>query len=522
MKEKDRKATRAWILVLTSVASFMISLDTQIVSTALSSIRLHLDTSIEELEWTVNAYILSFAVLLLTGAALGDRFGRRRMFIAGLGLFVAASIACALACNAGWLIAARVVQGCGAALVLPLALTLLSAAFPLEQRGRALGIFGSVTGLALIVGPVLGGAITQHLAWEWIFWLNVPIGLLVIALTFSHIQESFGPCTALDIGGLLSASGAALAVVWGLVRGNSVGWGSLEVVAVLGVGVLLVVAFVAWELHAPMPIVPMRFFRSRAFSSGNAANFFLFASLNGATFFMAQFMQNAQGYGPLAAGLRLLPWTAAPFVVAPIAGSLINWIGERPLVVGGLLLQVVGMARISLIASPNLPYTQLIVPLIVAGCGASMAIPAAQNAVINSVAANEIGKASGTFSMLRKLSGVFGIAILVAVFAGVGSFSSAQTFNNGFTSAIGVAAVLSLVGAIAGLMLPSKRSMASVRTIAQAPETNTTVVNKLDSLSVPSRRSGLGSVSSVSPDHTYNCSTKEHELYSTLEGPPSL
>lgn len=467
MKALSEKATRAWVLVLTSVASFMISLDTQVVATALSTIRLHLGASIEELEWTVNAYILSFAVFLLTGAALGDRFGRRRMFVAGLRLFVAASAACALAPNVGWLIAARAVQGGGAALAMPLALTLLSAAFPPERRGRALGIFGSVTGLALIVGPVVGGALAQGLAWQWIFWLNIPIGVLVIPLVLRRIPESFGPRTALDMGGLVLVTGAALGMVWGLVRGNSAGWSSLEVVATLTSGVGLSVAFVAWELHARVPMVPMRFFRSRAFSAGNAANFLLFATMNGAVFFMAQFLQTAQGDGPLAAGLRLLPWTATLFVVAPISGALVNRIGERTLVVGGLLLLAVGMAWIALIATPSLPYVELIAPLIVSGCGASMAIPASQNSVVSAVAANEIGKASGAFIMLRQLGGVFGVAILVAVFAGAGSFRSAQAFSNGFAPAIGVSAALSLVGAIAGMALPRRHKMALVQPMAK-------------------------------------------------------
>lgn len=458
MKEQSKKAMRIWVLALTSLASFMISLDVQVVSTALSTIRLRLGASIEELEWTVNAYILTFAVLLLTGAALGDRFGRRRMFIAGLGLFIIASAACALAPTIGALIIARAVQGCGAALMLPLALTLLSAAFPPERRGQALGIFGSVTGLALIAGPVIGGAIVGGLTWQWIFWLNVPVGLLAVVLVLLYVPESLGPRTTLDIGGLVLVTGAVLGLVWGLVRGNRAGWGSLEVIVALLGGSVLMLVFVVWELRISTPMVPMRFFRLRAFSSGNAANFLLFASMNGSVFFMAQFLQTAQGYGPLAAGLHLLPWTATLFVVAPISGSLVNRIGERALIAGGLLLEGVGMGWIALIARPDLPYAELVVPLIIAGCGASLAIPAAQNAVISSVAVHEIGKASGTFNMLRQLSGVFGVSILAAVFTSAGSFGSAQAFSNGFASAMNVAAALAIAGGLAGLVLPGRRS----------------------------------------------------------------
>jgi EmrB/QacA subfamily drug resistance transporter len=455
------------VLALTALASFMVALDALVVSTALSTIRLDLGASVEQLEWTVNSYSLSFAVLLMTGAALGDRFGRRRMFVAGLGLFVAASALCALATSMGWLIAARAIQGCGAALVMPLAVTQLSAAFPPQQRARALGIFSGVSGLAVLGGPVVGGAIAQGLAWQWIFWLNLPIGLLVVPLILQRIPESFGPRTALDIGGLLLVTGAALGLVWGLVRGNQAGWASLEVVTSLTTGILLMAAFISWERRVRAPMLPLRFFRSRAFSAGNAAGFLFFASLYGSTFFLAQFLQTALGYGPLGAGLRLLPWTVMLFVSAPLAGALVNRLGERTLLVGGLLLQAVAMAWIGLIARPGLPYSELVVPLIIAGFGAA-AIPVGQNAVVSAVAPNEIGKASGVFNMLRQLGGTFGVAILAAVFAGVGSFSSAQAFSNGFAPAMGVAAGLSFVGALAGMWLPSRRDVVVVQAQAQA------------------------------------------------------
>jgi EmrB/QacA subfamily drug resistance transporter len=457
LQESHEKARRVWVLVLASLASFMVSLDALVVATALTTIHRDLGVSIEALEWTVNAYTLSFAVLLILAAALGDRLGRRRMFVAGLLLFVGASAACALAHNIGWLIAARTIQGCGAALVAPLALTLLSAAFPPEQRARALGIFGSITGLALIAGPVVGGFIAQGLAWQWIFWLNVPIGLLVVALALSRVQESFGPRTSFDLGGLLSISGAALGIVWGLVRGNSAGWGSFEVVATLVAGGLLAIVFVAWELRARAPMVSMHFFRSRAFSATSAAVFSQTAALVGSIFLIAQFFQVAQGNGPLGAGLRLLPWTATLFVIAPLGGALVNRVGERVLTAGGLLLQAIGMAWIGLIAAPGLPYVEIIAPMLVAGCGVSLAIPAMQNAVINAVRAGDIGKASGAFSMFRQLGGAFGVAILAAVFAATGSLGSPQAFSSGFVSALSVAAALSLLGAIAGLVLPGRR-----------------------------------------------------------------
>jgi EmrB/QacA subfamily drug resistance transporter len=458
---------QVWTLVLASVGAFMVALDALVVATALTTIHLRLGASIEELEWTVNAYTLTFAVLLMPGAELGDRFGRRRMFVAGLALFILASAACALSPGIGWLIAARAIQGCGGALVMPLALTLLSAAFPPEQRGRALGVFSGAAGLAVLAGPVVGGAIVQGISWQWIFWLNVPIGLIVIPLVLSRVEESFGPRTTLDAGGLLLVTGAALGLVWGLVRGNSAGWGSFEIVASLTAGVLLAVAFIVWELRVRAPMLPMRFFRSRSFAAGNAAGFFFLAALYGSTFFLAQFLQTGLGYSPLGAGVRMLPETVVLFAMAPISGILINRIGERTIMVVAMLLQAVAMVWIGLIARPGLTYSELIAPLFIAGFGAA-AIPASQSVVISSVAASAIGKASGTFNMLRQLGAAFGVAILVAVFAGAGSFHSTQAFSAGFSQAMAAAAVLSLIGAIVGLLLPRKRAIAEERKQATA------------------------------------------------------
>jgi EmrB/QacA subfamily drug resistance transporter len=451
-----------WVLIVASVASLMVALDALVVTTALPTIRVDLGASIEQLEWTVNAYTLSFAVLLMTGAALGDRFGRRRMFATGLGLFSLASAACALAPNVGLLIAARAVQGAGAALVMPLGLTLLSAAYPGERRARALGIFSGITGLAVLGGPVIGGAITQGIAWQWIFWINFPIGLLTIPVVLRRVPESYGPRRTPDVAGLALVTGAALGLVWGLVRGNTAGWGSVEVIATLAAGVVLAVAFVLWERRAAEPMLPMELFASRPFSSGNAASFFLFAALFGAVFFMAQFLQIAQHHGPLDAGVRLLPWTATLFVVAPITGTRISRVGERPFAVAGLLLQAAGMGWIALIASPDVAYWRLVAPLMIAGCGVSMAMPALQNAVLGAVAPASLGKASGTFNTLRQLGGVFGLATLVAVFTGAGSYASPALFSNGFTAAIGVSAGLSLLGAVASVGLPARARAAAV------------------------------------------------------------
>src|SRR6266540_6313775 len=372
----NSKSIRTWTVVLTGLGSLMAALDTLVVSTALHTIRLDLGASIEQLEWTVNAYNLSLAVLLIPAAALGDRYGRRRLYALGLALFALASAGCALAPSIGALIAARAVQGAGAALVLTLALALVSTAFPPERRGAAIGMFSAVTGLSVASGPLVGGAVVEGIDWEWIFWLNVPIGLIAIPLVLTRMKESFGPDTSLDIRGLVLVSGAALGIVWGLVRGNQVGWATGEIVGSLAVGALLVWAFVAWELPARAPMLPVHFFRDRAFAAGNTAMIFTFASLFGAVFFNAQLLQVVLGYGPLDAGLRLIPWTATFITVAPIAGALADRIGERPLMVVGLLLQAAGMSWLALIADPGVAYSQLLAPLIVAGVGISMAIPA--------------------------------------------------------------------------------------------------------------------------------------------------
>ncbi len=465
-----RTSATGWVVALTGIGSLMAALDTLVVSTALSTIRLDLKASVEQLEWTVNAYNLSFAVLLITGAALGDRYGRRRVYAVGLGLFATASAACALAPAVGWLIAARAAQGAGAALLTPVALALLSAAFPPSKRGAAIGIFSAITGVAVACGPLIGGAIVDGISWQWIFWINVPIGALAIPLVLTRMRESFGPDSSLDIPGLGLVTAGAFGLVWGLVRANQEGWGSPEVVAALVAGALLVTAFVAWERVAREPMLPISFFRSRAFSAGNAAIFFTFASLFSAVFFYAQLLQTVLGYSPFAAGLRLMPWTATFITVAPLAGALADRIGERPLMVCGLSLQAIGMLWLALIAEPGMPYSHMLAPFIVAGVGVSMAIPAAQNSVVGSIAAEAIGKAAGANSMMRELGGVFGIAVTVAVFAGAGGYASAAAFVDGFGPAIGVAAGLSFLGALAGLALPGRRQPVNVLDIAPALE----------------------------------------------------
>jgi EmrB/QacA subfamily drug resistance transporter len=454
---RTRNAATRWVVALTGIGSLMAALDTLVVANALSTIRVDLGASIAQLEWTVNAYNLSFAVLLITGAALGDRYGRRNMYALGVGLFTVASAGCALAPDVGWLIAARAVQGAGAALLLPLGLALLSVAFPPERRGVAIGMFSAITGIAVASGPLVGGAVVQGINWEWIFWINVPIGAVAVPLVLTRMKESFGPAAKIDVRGLALVSAGVLGIVWGLVRGNGAGWGSAEVIATLAAGLALVGAFVAWELRAPEPMLPMRFFRSRAFAAGNTATFFTIASLFSCVFFFSQLLQTGLGYDPLEAGLRLMPWTATFITVAPVVGSIVDRVGERPLMVTGLTLQAIGTAWLALIADPGLSYTSLLGPFIVAGVGVSMAIPSAQNSVVGSIANDSLGKAAGVNSMMRELGGVFGVAVVVAVFAGAGSYASPSAFADGFGPAVGVSAGLAVCGALAALGLPGRR-----------------------------------------------------------------
>jgi EmrB/QacA subfamily drug resistance transporter len=445
------------VVALTGIGSLMAALDTLVVSTALTTLRTDLGASVQQLEWVVNAYNLTFAVLLITAAALGDRFGRRRLFAGGLLLFAAASAGCALAPNVETLIAARAVQGAGAALLMPLGLALLSQAFPPERRGAAIGIFSAITGLAVAAGPLVGGAVVEGLSWHWIFWLNVPIGVVAAPLAMRKMRESYGPRTAIDVTGLVLVSGGSLGVVWGLVRGNQSGWSSPEVVTSLVAGVVLLGAFVRWQLQTATPMLPPTLFRSRAFTAGNAAIFLTFASLFTGVFFFAQLLQVVLGHDALGAGLRLLPWTATFITVAPVAGALADRIGERLLLSVGLALEAAGFLWLVAVADPGLTYGQLVGPFVLAGVGVSMAIPCAQNAVVGGVDSEAIGAAAGVNSMMRELGGVFGIAVTVAVFAGSGDYGSVLGFLDGFRPAIVTAAGFALVGALCGLAVPARQ-----------------------------------------------------------------
>jgi EmrB/QacA subfamily drug resistance transporter len=446
-----------WTFAIVSIALFMVVLDNLVVTNALPSIRAELGATIESLEWTVNAYTLSFAVLLLTGAALGDRFGRRRMFLVGLSVFTAASAAAALAPTTEALIAARALQGTGAAIVTPLTLTLLAGAFPSEKRGLAIGAWSGISGLGVALGPLVGGAVVEGMSWQWIFWLNVPIGLALLPLAASRLTESHGPARSLDLPGLGLASAGLLGIVYGIVRGTALGWTSTTVLSSLIAGAVLMAAFFVWESRAAEPMLPLRFFRSRTFSAVNATSLAMYFGVFGSIFLLAQFFQFTQGYSPLEAGLRTLPWTGMPMLIAPLAGVLADRIGSRPLMVTGLALQAGGIGWLAAVSTPTVPYGQLVIPFMMAGAGMALVFAPAATAILGAVRPEEAGQASGATNAIRELGGVLGVAVLATVFAHNGSYASPQAYTDGMTSAIWVGAAVLAAGALAALLVPGRR-----------------------------------------------------------------
>jgi EmrB/QacA subfamily drug resistance transporter len=443
-----------WTLGIVSVALFMVVLDNLVVSVALPTIHRDLGASIQSLEWTVNAYVLSYAVLLLTGAALGDRFGRKRMFVLGMALFTAASAAAALAPSTGLLVAARAVQGAGAAVVTPLTLTLLAEAFPRERRGMAIGVWSGVSGIAVALGPLVGGAVVQGISWHWIFWINVPIGLVTLPLAARVLSESRGPYGTLDVPGLALGSSGAFGIVFALVRAQSLGWTSVTVLAGLIGGALLLAGFVVRELRASEPMLPMSFFAKRSFAVTNVASLTMYFGMFGSIFFLSQYMQNVLHNSPLQAGLKLLVWTGASMVVAPLAGVFSERLGSRPFMVAGLSLQAGALAWLALILSTDVSYAQMIVPFVMAGSGMALVFAPSANAVLSSVRTEQAGQASGANNAIREVGGVLGVAVLASVFTGAGSYASPQAFVNGLLPAMWVGVAVLAVGALVVFALP--------------------------------------------------------------------
>jgi len=462
------KTRTLWTFAITAVAVFMATLDNLVVTTALPVIRKDLHASIATLEWTINAYTLTFAVLLLTGAALGDRFGRRRMLVIGLAIFTAASAAAALAPSVGVLIAARAAQGVGGAIVTPLTLTILSAGVPAAKRGAFIGAWSGIAGLAVAFGPLLGGAVVSGISWHWIFWLNVPIGIVLIPLARLRLQESYGPTKSLDLPGLALASGGLFALVWGLVREIDNGWTSPEIVIALAAGVVVLIAFVLWEIRAESPMLPMRFFENRVFALANAASLLMFFGMFGSIFLLSQFFQTVQGYSPFGSGLRILPWTVMPMFVAPIAGALSDRIGGHRLMGIGLTLQATGLASIAALSTATVPYWQLVVPFMVSGIGMAMFWAPVANVVLSSVRPEEEGQASGAQNAIRELGGVFGVAVLASVWSHYGSYASGPSYVDGMLPALWIGASVVLAGAVAAFAI-GKRRRVSEAVVEETP-----------------------------------------------------
>ena len=463
--ESTGRGPVVWAIIVTGLAGFMAMLDNLVVTTAIPTIGRHLGGGIDKLEWTVNAYTLTFAVLQMLGASAGDRFGRRRMFMGGLALFTLASAASASASGINELVAARAVQGVGAAVMMPLTLTLLTAAVPARMRGVALGAWGAVNGLAIALGPLIGGAIVEHLSWQWIFWINVPIGVLLVPLTKWKLSESHGPGTRLDVVGTVLVSLGLFGIIYGIVLGKSDGWTSAQILVSLVGGSLLVVAFVLWELRAREPMLPMRMFADRSFSGVNASSLLMALGMFGAIFLLTQFFQNIQGYSAFGAGVRMLPWTGMPILVAPLAGMLSDRIGGRPIVIIGLFLQALSLGWIAAVTSVGVSYATLCPALVFGGVGMAMFYAPIANVLMGSVRTEEQGIASGANNALRELGGALGIAVLTSVFTTEGSTATAHLFVRGFVPSLWVGAAAVVLGGIS-MFFVRGRGQSSASTIA--------------------------------------------------------
>ncbi|HEY3727977.1 MAG TPA: DHA2 family efflux MFS transporter permease subunit [Solirubrobacteraceae bacterium] len=462
---------RGWTLAIVSLGLFMVVLDNLVVSVALPSIHRDLGASIQALEWTVNAYVLSYAVLLLTGAALGDRYGRKRMFMAGIALFTVSSAAAALAPSIDLLIAARAIQGVGAAIATPLTLTLLADAFPPARRGMAIGVWSGISGVAVALGPLVGGAVVQAASWQWIFWINVPIGIALVPLAALRLAESHGPSLRLDLRGLALGSTGLFGIVFGLIRSQSLGWGNTQVLASLAAGVLLTAAFIRHEQRIESPMLPMQFFARRGFAVTNAVSLAMYFGMFGSIFFLSQFLQNVLGNSPLQAGVKLLVWTGATMIVSPLAGFFSERYGSRLFMAAGLGLQAIALGWLAALASVDQSYASMIGPFVLAGSGMALVFAPAANAVLASVRTDQAGQASGATNAVRELGGVLGVSVLATVFTSHGGYGSPQAFIDGLVPAMWVGTAVLGVGALIPLLLPfSTRATAREQAAVEAAE----------------------------------------------------
>jgi EmrB/QacA subfamily drug resistance transporter len=445
---------RWWTFAIVCLALFMAMLDNLVVITALPSIRKALGASVSDLEWTVNAYTLTYATLMLTGAALGDRFGRKRVFLIGVGIFTVGSAIAALSSSALQLEAARAIQGLGAAFLTPLTLTMITRVFPDEQRAAAIGLWSGISGLGLAIGPLVGGAIINGFPWSAVFWLNVPIGALVMILGWAQLDESWGDRRPLDLPGVALVGLGLLGVTFGMIRGNALGWTSLTIMASIVAGIVLVAAFVGRERLAAAPMLDLSLFRVRAFSASNVSGFMMSAGMFGSILFLTLYIQQMLGASPLEAGLKTMPWTGTIMLVAPLAGLLAGRIGPRPVVVVGMLAQAIALIWLGLVTTATSPYSTLLPAFILGGAGMGLTFAPLSEAVMSAVSLQRQGQASGAYNAIRELGGVFGVAVLGAVFQHIAT--TPLKFMDGFHTATFVGAAVVLVGAVAAAVLPGK------------------------------------------------------------------
>jgi EmrB/QacA subfamily drug resistance transporter len=451
-----------WTVVLAALGTFVPALDIVVVSTALPTLRTHLNASIGDLEWMINSYNLVFAVFMLTGAALGDRFGRKRLYVIGAAIFTLSSMAAALSGTSSELIAFRALQGIGAAILLPLTITLVADIVPAGKRALVIGILGGVTGLGVAAGPGVGGLIVEGISWQWIFWINVPVGAFVAIFAALRLRESKGPHSHLDIPGLLLAGGAMFCLVWAAVQAPTVGWGSAEVAGTLAGGAVLACVFALWEGRASHPMFPVSYLRNRGFTGANIASYFMQLTIIGSLFMITQLFQIGMGYSPEQAGVRILAWMAMPMFFAPVGGILAGKVGNRPVLLAGLTMMAGGLAWLAAETTDTVSYTTLIAPLIVAGIGIAVCFPVVMNAITDSVPSGEIGMATGGNKAIVELGSVSGVAILVAVFTGSGSYASHAAFISGFRPAMFTAAALAAAGLIGAALIPGRQPRAAL------------------------------------------------------------
>ncbi len=452
-----------WLAVLAAgVPMFMATLDNLVVTTALPAIHEDLGADIEGLQWITNAYTLAFASLMLFAVGLGDRFGRRRVFVIGITVFALASAACALSGDETLLIAARAVQGAGAAATMPLSLPLLVGAVPDRFRSAAIGIWGGIAGLGVALGPVVGGAVVDGWNWSAIFWLNVPVAVVAVPLALLALPNSFGARVRTDVAGVVLASLGVVALVFGIVRGNDAGWSSAEVLGALGVGAAALVAFTVWESRAAAPLLPLRLFRDRGFTVANVVALVFSLGAFGAVFLLAQFLQIVQGHTPLEAGLMTLPWTAMPLIVAPLSGLVVPRIGTRALIVTGLVLLAGGIGYLGVILTGEATYAEQLPGYVAAGLGMGLAFSPLSNAVLASIAPADHAKANGANSTLREIGVALGIAVLTAVFTGADGTLTPAGFADAAQPAVLVGAAAVALGALLALLLPAGRAVQAV------------------------------------------------------------